>query len=177
MTARIVKAFLVLALCAGIIFAIVKGYEMWRGAVFKQGDTAGAARVKGQWDAETAQLQAQAIENARLSAAETLRRLTKQQENQRAQDNLLAQSRRDAAAATAAVDGLRLRASAYLTAAGCGSFTGDSAVECVRQAAAQIGVVLGQCAARHQLLAADADDARARGLKCEADYEGLTLKP
>ena len=177
MLARIVAIVLVVALCAGVVFAIVTGYELWRDSKLDEGDARGAARIKGLWDADRAQAQATAIEQGRQSAAETLRRLNKHQENQRAQDVLLASARRDRDGAVAAADGLRLRAAAYLDAAGCSARAGDSALECVRAAAAQIGDVLGQCAARHQQLAEAADDARIRGLKCEADYDGLTLKP
>lgn len=134
---------------------------------------AGQQETQGRWEQQTTERLAAAVEDARLSAAETLRRITKQQENQHAQDKLLDQSRRDAAASSAAVERLQLRTSTYLAAAGCASATGDSAIECIRQAAAHVGVALGQCAAQHQQLAAIADDSRARGLKCEADYDSL----
>jgi hypothetical protein len=49
-TRRIVIALLVLALAAAVLFGIVHGYEAWRGHVFNQGDTAGAARVQALWD-------------------------------------------------------------------------------------------------------------------------------
>jgi hypothetical protein len=45
------------------------------------------------------------------------------------------------------------------------------------QAAAALADALGRSAAIARRAAADADDARARGLKCEADYDALTLKP
>lgn len=177
MITRILTWLAVLAAIALVVGAIVKGYEHWRDAVRAEGDKAGAARVQNQWDEDRASQQAQAIEDARQSAKETLRRMNKQQENQHVQDTLLAKVRRDAAGAAAAVGGLRLRATAYLDAAGCGTVASDSALECIRKAAGQIGDVLGRCAARHQQLAADADDARTRGLKCEADYDALTLRP
>lgn len=176
MTRRVVIWLLVLALGAAVIFGIVRGYEWWRTGKVEEGRLAGRAEIQKKWDDDRARAQAATIEQARLSAAETLRRLNKQQENQRAQDALLASARRDNQRLAGAVDRLQLRASRYLDAAGCGSLTGDSALECVRQAAGQIGIVLGQCAARHRQLAADADDARIRGLKCEADYDSLTLK-
>lgn len=134
----------------------------------------GRDEVQQKWDKDTAERAAAALAEAQANAKETQRRLERQQENQRAQDALVAQLRRDADAADAAVARLRQRTAAYLDAAGCGALTGDSALECVRAAAAKVGIVLGQCAARHRQLAADADDARARGLKCEADYDALT---
>jgi hypothetical protein len=176
MTARILKAMLVLALIGAVIGGITWGYEHWRASVFHQGDTAGAARVQQLWDEDRASAQAQAIENARVAAAETLRRLNAQQENQRAQDELLARTRADRDRAVAAVGGLQLRAASYLDAAGCGSLAGDSAIECVRKAAAAIGNALGRSGEIARRAAADADEARARGLKCEADYDALTLK-
>jgi hypothetical protein len=173
-TRRIVIWILIAALAAAVLFAIVRGYEAWRARVFSEGDTAGAQRVQILWDEDRAAALAQANEDARRNAKETERRLKAQQENDRAQEALLATARRDAAAAAAAADGLRLRASAYLDAAGCSSLAGDPAVECVRQAAAAIGDALGRGAEIARRVAADADEARARGLKCEADYDALT---
>lgn len=156
------------------VFLLVKAYEGWRSSVFAQGDRAGAARVQAQWDEQRTQMAAEAVKAAQVAARETKRRMERQQENQHAQDRQLAQARRDAAAAGAAADGLRVRAARYLEAAGCGSLAGDSALECVSAAARKVGDVLGQCAARHSELAAAADDARVRGLRCEADYGALT---
>jgi hypothetical protein len=116
------------------------------------------------------------LEEARQNAAETLRRLNAQQENQRVQDAILAKNRADADRARAAADGLRLRAAAYLEAAGCGTATGDSAIACIRTAAAKVADALGQCGAIARAVAADADDARARGQLCERNYDSLTLK-
>jgi predicted membrane chloride channel (bestrophin family) len=174
---KILGALLLAALAVALVFGTVKGYEHWRDAVRAEGDTAGAARVRALWDEDRSKAQAQRIEDDRIAAAETLRRLNKQQENDRAQQALLAQVRHDRDAAVAAADGLRLRAAAYLDAAGCGHLSGDSALGCVQQAAAALADALGRSAAIAQRAAADADDARARGLKCEADYDALTLKP
>lgn len=178
MTRRIVIVLLVLALAGAVIGGITWAYETWRNSIaranYQAGDAAGAARVKGQWDGDRARAQAAAAEAAIASAKETQRRLDRHQENQRAQDALVARMRRDNAGLAAAVDRLQLRASTYLDAAGCGALAGDPALECLRQAAAQVVDVLGRCATRHRQLAADADDARARGLKCEADYDALT---
>lgn len=176
MTERILKAVLVLAVIAAVLGAITWGYEHWRAGVFQEGDTAGAARVQKLWDEDRAKAQAATIEAARAAAQETQRRLEAQEANQRAQDELLARTRADRDRAVAAADGLRLRASAYLDAAGCGNLSGDPALECIRTAAAAIGDALGRSGEIARRAAADADEARARGLKCEADYDALTLK-
>jgi hypothetical protein len=173
-TSRVITVLLVLALAGAVVGGITWAYEIWRDSVLEEGDDRGAARVQKLWDEDRARAQAEALAQAQAGAKETQRRLDHQQENQRAQDALLARSRADNARLASAVDRLQLRASAYLDAAGCSSLAGDPAVECVRQAAAQVVDVLGRDAARHRQLALDADDARARGLKCEADYDALT---
>lgn len=162
-----------IAVAAAAVSAAVAGYQWWEGVQEAEGEKRGRAALQAEWDADTKKSQAAALEAARQAAAETLRRLNKQQENQLAQDRLLAQARRDADRAVAAADSLRLRADTYLAAAGCAG-SGDSATECIRQAAARIGDALGQCGSIARRVAADADDARARGLKCEADYDALT---
>ena len=177
MIARVLAWLAVAAACAAVLYAIVWGYETWRDGKVAEGDRAGAARVQALWDDDRAKAQAKTIEDARLNAAEGLRRINAHQENQRVQDAQLARARRDAATAAAAADGLRLRASTYLDAAGCGTVATDTALECIRKAVAQITDALGQCGGIARQVAAEADDARARGLKCEADYESLTLKP
>lgn len=181
MMRKIIIAALVTALCAAVLFGIVWAYDTWHAGIRAEGKAEGLDRGRGEiqalWDADRARAQELQAEQARQSAAETLRRLNKQQENQRAQDALIARMRLDRDAAVAAAGGLQLRASAYLDAAGCGALSGDSAVECVRKAAAQVVDVLGRCSTRLVDLAAAADDARARGLKCEADYDALTVAP
>jgi hypothetical protein len=162
---------------AAVIGGITWGhYEHWRASVFHQGDTAGAARVQQLWDDDQAKRPGPGHRERPRGGTETLRRLNAQQENQRAQDELLARTRADRDRAVAAADGLRLRASTYLDAAGCGTLTGDPAIECIRKAAAAIGDALGRSGEIARRAAADADEARARGLKCEADYDALTLK-
>lgn len=140
------------------------------------GEVAGRAEIQNKWDAErTAQLAAQ-VEEGRENARETLRRLTKQQENQRAQNIQIANARRDAAGAADAAERLRERTQAIAAAAGCGE-TSDTAVECVRAAATRIGDALGSCTKEYRYMADYAADARTRGLKCEADYDALTPSP
>jgi hypothetical protein len=178
-TKWVIRIAVVLALIAAAA-ALVAGINGWIDGIrkdgFQAGDKAGAARVQARWDEDRAQAQAQRIADADAAARETLRRLNRQQENEHAQASHLARVRADRDAARAERDGLQLTASAYLDAAGCGALRGDSALECVRKAAAQVVDVLGRCTSRHLDLAEAADDARARGLKCEADYDSLTLK-
>jgi len=180
MTTWVIRLGIVLAAVlavALVIGAIVKGYESWRDAVKAEGLEAGRAEIQSKWDDDRAKAQEAAIAAAVASAAETARRLKAQQENERAHQNQLAQARADAGRARAAADGLRLRASAYLDAAGCGTVPSDTAIACIRQAATALGNALGQCGEIARGIAADADDARARGQLCEASYESLTLKP
>jgi hypothetical protein len=180
MTRRLVILLAIAAAIAGLVASVTWAYERWRGAIeedaYSAGRAIGKAEVQALRDEDRARAQEAAIDQAHRAAAETLRRLEKQQENQRAQDDLVARMRLDNDRLAAAADRLQLRASAYLDAAGCGQLSGDSAVACIRQAAGQIVDVLGRCAQRHRELAAVADDARARGLKCEADYDALELK-
>jgi uncharacterized protein GlcG (DUF336 family) len=171
---KILGALLLVALVVALVFGTVHGYELWRAHVYAEGDTAGADRVLNLWNEDRAKAQAAAIENDRLAAAETLRRLTKQKENDDAQQALLVRVAADRDRARAAAGGLQLRASAYLDAAGCSGRSGDSALECVRAAAAAIGDALGRSGEIARRAAADADEARARGLKCEADYDALS---
>lgn len=160
-------------LVAGAIAALVLGWGALRHHLVEEG----RAEVRAQWDEDRAHAQAAAAAAALASAKETQRRMDRQQENQHAQDALLARMRRDRDAAVAATDRLQQRAAAYLDAAGCGGLAGDPAAECVRAAAAAIGDALGRSAAIARRAAADADEARARGLKCEADYDALTATP
>lgn len=173
---RAAIALALAAAAAALVFGVQRAYEHWRGQVLQEGDRAGAARVKAQWDEDRAKAQTAAVEAARLAAEETQRRLNAQQENDRAQQARLAQLRRDNERLAGAADGLRLRAAAYLDAAGCGAVTGDSAVECLRKAAAAVGDALGRSGEIARRAAAAADEARDRGLRCEADYDALTLK-
>jgi hypothetical protein len=177
MRAAIVKNVLLVLFIVAAVALVVWGYETWRTAQVDEGRELGRSEVQGRWDQAVARQAAEALERARAAGRESIRRLDRQQENQRAQDDFMARVRRDAAAGAAERDGLQLQASSYLDAAGCGGRTADSAIECIRAAAAQVGHVLGMCAARHQQLAFDADEARGRGLKCEADYDALRLIP
>lgn len=178
MMRKIIIVALVTALCAAVLFGVVWAYDTWHAGIRAEGKVEGLAEgraeIQAKWDADRAQALRLQVDQARSNAAETLRRLDKHKENQLAQDAYLARVARDRDALRAERDGLQLRAARYLDAAGCGALAGDSALECVRAATAKVVDVLGRCSSRLVDLAAAADDARARGLKCEADYDALT---
>lgn len=137
----------------------------------------GRGEIRLQWAGDRERALRETLDQAHKNGRETLRRLEKQKENQLAQDAYLARVARDRDALRAERDGLQLRAAGYLDAAGCSALAGDPALECVRAATAKVVDVLGRCSSRLVELAAAADDARGRGLKCEADYDALTPAP
>jgi len=126
--------------------------------------------------------EAQASEDARLNALETKRRLEKQDENQRANTALVEGLRAAAARAADAAGRLQLRLDQHLAAAKEADRAGRdpaAGVQCpATEAAAELYAELFRRADRRAgELAKYADDARAAGLKCEADYQALILKP
>lgn len=139
----------------------------------------GREEVRAEWAAERQAYTAAALAEAEGNARETKRRLERQQENQRAQDAELARARDDAARNAVAAD--RLREQNAGTARAWRDALGNSATERERTAAADaIGLladVLGRADRRAGLLAAYADAARVAGLKCERDYDALSVKP
>lgn len=103
------------------------------------------------------------LATAQSSAKETIRRLDNQQENQNAQNALLAKTRRDVAGAVSAAGRLQQRIdqlSDPATVAKCPAITA-------------LGDALRRSAESYRRLAESADLDRAAGLKCEADYDGL----
>ncbi|MCC2673279.1 MAG: hypothetical protein K0R58_226 [Ramlibacter sp.] len=177
MTKTIVTWLLVAALAAAVVGGTMWAYELWRSSVFAEGETAGAGRIQNLWDEDRARAQEAAAEDARSKAAETLRRLNKQKENDDAQARRLAKVAIDLAGLRAAADGLQLTAATYLDAAGCGGRSGDPAVACVRAAVENALDVFGRCSSRVAQLAGAVDDARDRGQRCEAEHDALVLKP
>jgi hypothetical protein len=163
-------------LVAGAAAAAVSAGALWLHTDRAQHFAAGEAARQVKWTAADKVQAADALQRAIANAQEGKRRLERQQENQLAQDAQLAVARADAARAADARGRMQQRANAIAAAAGCAG-SGDSALACVRAAAAQVADALGRCAARVQQLALDADDARAAGLKCEADYDALTPPP
>ena len=160
---------------AAIALAVALGalaLAAWDSARLKRADAAGYKRAQAEYTAA-------ALREAQANAAETARRLKAQQENQRAQDAALARARADAARAAADAD--RVRAQAADAAREWSARLGDSpTAEDLAAAATAIRVcteLRSRAVARAELLARTADAARAAGLKCEADYDSLTVKP
>lgn len=167
MTARIVKAFLVLALCAGIVFAIVKGYEMWRGRVFNQGDVAGAARIQQLWNTDTIKRAAAAASATKAARAEEREKaalaMETEREARRNAEKLAGLAKASAARSAAAAGGMSgnlaaldaaARSGGLPTAAACpGEFVAQ------RDAAIRARALLGSCVAEYRSLGQDADGA------------------
>jgi hypothetical protein len=164
-----------LALAAALMSALTGGYLYW---THHQRDI-GRAEVQLKWDASVSLQRAAALAESESNARETLRRIEKQQENQLAQDRKLAQARADAGRNDAAAG--QLRAQLADTARQWRDALDHPATgrECAAAGDA-IGVladVLGRADRRAGVLAAYADAAHAAGLKCEADYDALTVPP
>jgi NADH dehydrogenase/NADH:ubiquinone oxidoreductase subunit G len=135
----------------------------------------GRNEVRAEWAKEKAAQLAQANREAESNAKETQRRLERQGDAQREYDAQLAQAQHDAAAATAALDGLRRRAAQYAAAAR-GAASHPAAVgngPATDDPSGVLADVLGKLGGRAQLLAAYADAARRAGKQCERDYDTL----
>jgi hypothetical protein len=167
MTEKIVKAFLVLALCAGIVFAIVKGYETWRGHIYAQGDTAGAARVQQLWDKDVERrdaIAAKAVADGRKQEREqAAQAMETEREARRNAEKLASLAQASAARSAAAAGGMSGHLAALDAAARGGGLPAAAAcpgqfVE-QRDAALRARALLGSCSAEYQRLGQDADDA------------------
>lgn len=155
--------------------ALAAGYAAW---THHQREI-GRAEVQLKWDAAVSQQRAAALAEATANAQESLRRIERQQENQRVQDAQLAQARADAgrndAAAGQLRDQLAATARRWRAALDHPATVGDRAA-----AGDAIGVladVLRRADRRAGILAAYADASRAAGLQCERDYQALTPPP
>jgi small-conductance mechanosensitive channel len=132
----------------------------------------GRAEVRAEWDAA-------ALAEAQSNARESLRRLERQQENQRDQNAQLAAARADADRNRAAADGLREQNADAVRRWRAALDHPATGGECAAAGDA-IGVladVLSRADRRAGILAAYADAARAAGLQCERDYSALTSAP
>ncbi len=117
-----------------------------------------------------------AAADAETNARETLRRLARQQEDQRVHDAQLAAARADAARNADAADGLRQQ-NARLVNAWRAALADPAAGVVCPAAGDALGVladVLSRADRRAGVLAAAADAAHAAGAQCEADYDALT---
>ena len=133
-------------------------------------------------DAIKAKAQAEAdAEQGRLNAKETFRRLEHQQENQRAQDQELARARAAAARATAAAGRLSVRVDALVAAARRAASdpatVGQRPPDDVGDPIGVLADVLRRADEAAGVMGAFAWESRLRGLKCERDYDALTVKP
>lgn len=137
-----------------------------------------AAADRAGYERAVSEMTAKALKEAQARAAETARRLQAQEENQRAQDALVARMRRDRDDALAAAD--RLREQSAAAARQWAGRLADSPTAQDLAAAADAIRVLTDVRSRLERagaeLAAHADAARAAGLKCERDYQALTPK-
>lgn len=176
MRASILKWLAVGLLAALAVYLVVRGYESWRGAVFAEGDRAGAARVQEQWSREQierggqilAEVAAARADEQRIAAdaAKGERNALKKAEQRAAAD-------RDAAGrSAAAADGLSRNIAALDAAAGAVDLTDIAACpgEFVRQrdAAVRARRLFGSCVAAYRDLGEGVDDAwRAVNLKLD----------
>lgn len=137
----------------------------------------GRAEVRQEWDASVSQQHAAAVQELLTKAQESKRRLERQGENQRAQDSEIAVARADAAHDRAAADKLRQQ-NASSARDWAARLAHSPTVGDIAAAGDTIGVladVLSRADARAGVLAPYADAARTAGLKCERDYDALTL--
>lgn len=156
----IIRWALTLALVAGVIFGIVRGYEWWRDGKVAEGDRAGAARVQQVFDAyklKQAALQAEAVAKARKEEQDIAAAAAQ------GERNALDKAQRDAAASKAA---------AARSAAVAGGLSGNIAA--LDRAAAALGIPdAATCPARFAEQRAAAVRAREVLGSCVAAYREL----
>jgi hypothetical protein len=171
----LVPGWVKLAILAALASAVL-GFIGWQ--VHHQRDV-GRDEIRAEWNADKVQQQAAALAEAEANAKETLRRLTRQKENQDANDQELMAARRDAARNGSDADQLREQ-NADIARKWRDALRDSPAGSQCQAAGDAIGVladVLGRVDRRAGVLAAYADAARAAGLKCERDYDALKPSP
>jgi hypothetical protein len=165
LTGKIVTALLLIAAAAALVFGIVHGYEAWRASVFKEGDTAGAARVQARWnedikkrDAATlAKVEAARAEGAHMAASAAEGELHAMQTAKARAEQQAAAARRAASAAGGVRDTLAAldrsaRAIGVPDAASCPSEFAKQRDDAIRARS-----VFGACVSAYQVLADRAD--------------------
>lgn len=172
----IVRWALTALLVAGVIFAIVRGYEWWRDGVRDEGATAGRAEVQEKWDADVRTRDAQklaAIAKARKEEQDQAAAAVKGEHDARIKAERQAAADRTAAARAeraagglhgtiAALDGAA-RDLGIPDAATCPRLFGEQ-----RDAAVRARAVLAACSAAYRELGTAVDDAwRAITLKLD----------
>jgi hypothetical protein len=168
--AWLVKAGLYALGLALVMGAVIGGYTWWRNNIASTAHTAGIAEQKATQDAAD-------LVQAGINAKETQRRLDRQKVNQDEQDKQLAAARADAVRNGGAADQLRDQ-NADIARRWRDALADPAAGSNCPAAGDAIGVladVLGRADKRAGVLASYADTAHISGLKCEADYDALTL--
>lgn len=164
-------------LVLAVLGAALLAFGALQGARWQENvDGVQIARLQAAGDREHSQLAAAALAKARANAAETARRIAAMEDNQRDQDRLLARMRSDRDAAFALLD--RVQQQSAAAARAWSARLADSATAQDLAAAGAAIHLLTDVRSRLERagaeLAANADAARAAGLKCEADYGALT---
>lgn len=168
---RLVQAVLV----AAVLGAIVAGV-MWFAHAQRE---IGREEIRAEWNAaKLAQAQVD-VEASREAALESQRRVSMQQENQRAQNEELARVRAAAARADRLAGQLRRdnETAAEQWAARLADSPTRADLEAAGSAIRMCSELLGRARERARIVEAFADASRAAGLKCEWDYDALTPKP
>ena len=165
---KVLQVVAVLAICAAVVFGIVRGYEAWRGHVFALGDTAGAARVQALWSTDTIMLAA--VATAAISKARTDERndaakaMEVERETRRNAEKSALLATAAAARSDRAARGLLGDVAALNAAAGdrglpqAASCAGELVTE--RNAAIAARALLGSCSTEYRQLGQDADAER-----------------
>lgn len=161
-----------------VLLALVTGYHL---LATHQADAAGfrrgSAEVQGRWDAERVRLYAVAASAAQAAREEEKRRALSQAAIEEAHAKELVRLRADAAVADAAAGRLRERVAALIAAARRDSAGADPAAVGAGPAACPeadlLAVVLGRAVEAAGQLAAAADESRAAGSACVAEYDAL----
>lgn len=167
LTGKIITALLLIAAAAALVFGIVHGYEAWRASVFNEGDTAGAARVQGLWDADIKKRDADTLvkvdaarkDGARMAAAAAQGEVDAIKRDKERLEHQAAAARASAAAAGSVRDNLAAldRAARAIGVPDAASCPGEFAKQ--RDDAIRARAVFGACVAEYQSLGADADRA------------------
>jgi hypothetical protein len=167
MLEKIVKVALVVALCAAVVFGIVKGYEWWRSGVYNEGHTAGQAQVQEQWNKDKL-ARAAARDAAVATARDEERRIAAQaaQGERRAREDAERKADADRAAAAGAAAAHRGLSGKLASLDGAARATGvPDAASCPAQFARQrdeavlARELLGSCASRYRELGEAVDAA------------------
>ena len=164
-------------LALALLAAALVAFGWLRGAQHQeQADAVQLAQVHSAWDKERAELGAQALAKAQANAAETARRIAAMQENQHAQDQLLARMRRDRDDALAAADRVRQQSAEAARAWSARLADSPSAADLAAAGAAiqLLTDVRSRLEHAGAELAGYADAAHAAGLQCERDFDALT---